>query len=204
MKWTYSVRNKIFASALLFSLCLLVLFSNYLDRVHTNKVKKSIATLYEDRLIAEGYILKMTSIIYQIREELQADMDQRMKAENLRSLNHEFYELYNAYMKTKLTETESVTATALLDYFKKIEQNISDNHYFYTNKSLLLLIQLSSIQLEESKLIMQQAESEYATIKSSSQFAFIIIIIILVVLQVLVFSSKTIFPLSKPKDHMLN
>ncbi len=54
MKWTYTIKNKLAASGVLFSLCLLVLFSNYIDRNHTENVKNAISTLYEDRLIALG------------------------------------------------------------------------------------------------------------------------------------------------------
>jgi hypothetical protein len=70
MKWTYSIKNKLLASVVLLALCLLVLLSNYLDRMHTRNVTNYITTLYEDRLVAEVYILKMTSTIYQIREVL--------------------------------------------------------------------------------------------------------------------------------------
>ncbi len=77
MKWMYSVGNKTVASGALLSLCLLVLFSNYIDRDHTSNVKKSITTLYEDRLVAEAYILKMTSDIYQIKEILNASDQKR-------------------------------------------------------------------------------------------------------------------------------
>ena len=58
------------ASMVLLALCLLVLLSNYLDRLHTTNVKNSISTMYEDRLIVEDYILKMTTNVYQIRELL--------------------------------------------------------------------------------------------------------------------------------------
>jgi hypothetical protein len=71
MKWTYSIQNKMTASGVLLTLCVLVLFSSHLDRDHTNNVKNSISTLYEDRLIAEDYILKMTIDIYEIKQVLQ-------------------------------------------------------------------------------------------------------------------------------------
>lgn len=43
---------------------MLVLFSNYLDRIHSENIKHSISTLYEDRLLVEEYILKMTLDVY--------------------------------------------------------------------------------------------------------------------------------------------
>lgn len=207
MKWTYSIKNKLAASIVLLALCLLVLLSNFLDRIHTKSVKNSIATLYEDRLIAEDYILKMTRNTYQIREVLYSDTTAITKSNVINNLLHEFNGLYSVYIKTKLTVTEKTAATELIRYIKSIEQkNLSSNYDFYndTEKVLSSLNTLSAVQLEESKLIMQNAESEYAAIKASSQFAFAVIIVILLVLQAMVFSARTLISVNIPKDPTLN
>src|SRR5688572_16335760 len=102
MKWTYSVRNKIAASAVLFTLCILVLFSNYIDRDHTSNVKQSISTLYEDRLIVEDYILKMTIDIYEIKEALHlAGQHDEHTADQISALLSHIDGLSTAYRKTK-------------------------------------------------------------------------------------------------------
>jgi hypothetical protein len=67
------------------------------------------------------------------------------------------------------------------------------------DQALRQLNELSSIQLEESKLIMKQAEELYVSGKSASQFAFTVTIIILLVLQALVFTSKT-FGITHPRS----
>lgn len=207
MNWTYSIKNKFVASAILLALCLLVLLSHYLDRMHTKHVTNSIATLYEDRLIAEDYILKMTRNVYQIREVIHSDLNDSSKSNAVNKQINEFANWYNAYIKTKLTATEKTTAIELIGYIKNVgiqsannTSNLSDD----TEKVLLSLNKLSAVQLEESKLIMQNAESEYATIKASSQFAFAIIIVILLVLQAIVFSAKTLMPVNNSKGSMLN
>ena len=107
MKWTYSIRNKMVASLALLTLCILVLLSNYIDRNHTNNVKKSISTLYEDRLVVEDYILKMTIDIYKIKQALNAEdaSDSRSKNQITALLSH-IDGLSEAYLKTKFTETE--------------------------------------------------------------------------------------------------
>lgn len=207
MKWTYSIKNKFLASVVLLALCVLVLLSNYLDRLHTRHVKSAISTLYEDRLIAEGYILKMTSHIYQIREVLQTDQQVLSKSAAIGKLMGNFNNTYEAYLKTKLTASEKTTALALMHYIKKLEQTFTTNNYspaVATDQALAALNKLSTVQLDESKLIMKNVESEYANIKASSQFAFAIVILILVVLQALVFSGKTLIPLNQPQDPRLN
>lgn len=207
MEWTYSIKNKFLASVVLLALCLLVLLSHYLDRIHTQNVKNSIVTLYEDRLIAEDYILKMTSNIYQIREVLNSELNNASKSTAISKLINDFNDWYNVYIKTKLTVAEKATAIELISYIKNFEQKISNNNYIPSNdteKALFSLKKLSDIQLEESKLIMKNTESEYATIKASSQFAFAIIIVILLVLQAIVFSAKTLITVNNPKDPTLN
>lgn len=206
MKWTYAIKNKLSASVVLLCLCLLVLLSNYLDRKHTEYVKNAISTLYEDRLVAESYIIKMTTGIYQIREILKSDLTAESKSFAIQKLSTDFNKIYIVYSKTRLTEKEEATTAELINCLKQFEHGKIDGNYkfSYTEQLLVSLGQLSAIQLEESKLIMKKVESQYATIKASSELAFAIVIIILVVLQVLVFSGESIIPVIKPKDPRLN
>ncbi|MCE3280573.1 MAG: hypothetical protein K0S44_2764 [Bacteroidetes bacterium] len=205
MKWTYSIKNKLTASVALFALCLLVLFSNYIDRDHTQNVKNAISTLYEDRLIAEGYILKMTGIVYQIKETLNSDSDDLPVNNTVNILLLNFKELNNAYLKTKFTEAEKNKADQLLNTMQKFESgNFPENKLKTADSALVLLNELSAIQLDESKQIMDNAEALYSEGKISSQFVFAIIIIILVVIQALVFTSNSLIPNQKTNSLHLN
>jgi hypothetical protein len=206
MRWTFSIKNRLGASIVLLALCLLVLLSHYLDRLHTENVKSSISTLYEDRLIVEDYILKMTRNIYQIREISNTD-DYHLKERDVKKMIGDINSIYSIFIKTRLTKNEKSTAEELISQIKELEQNVfSDKNTvsLHTDTILLSLNKLSQIQLDESKLIMKQAEAQYSKIKTSSQFAFAIIIIILIVLQILVFSGESIIPMYKPKDPSLN
>jgi len=206
MKWIYGIKNKLTASIVLLALCLLVLLSNYLDRLHTENVKNSISTMYQDRLIVEEYILKMTQNTYQIREILIKD-DFGSKESTLKKLTENIKTTYVIFRETRLTKNEKSTADELMNQIKQLEQILLSSNKVpltYTDTILSSLNKLSEIQLDESKLIMKQVESQYATIKTSSQFAFAIIIIILIVLQIMVFSGETLIPLFKPKDPSLN
>ena len=206
MRWTYSLKNKLTASIVLLALCLLVLLSNYLDRLHTENVKNSISTMYEDRLIVEEYIFKMTQNTYQIREALNTadvfkdDVIVKKFIDNIKNT-------FDSFSKTKLTEKEKLTADALKLQISELNKILLSNNKVslkYTDEILNTLNQLSEIQLDESKLIMKQVEDQYASIKASSEFAFAIIIVILIVLQILVFSGESLIPLFKPKDPSLN
>lgn len=207
MKWTYSIKHKLTASALLFSLCILVLLSNFIDRNHTENVKKAISTLYEDRLIAEVYILKMTSGIYQIKGVINTDLNEVNKVRSINNLLLNIKDESNAYQKTKFTEVEKNKADELLNimqHFESIEVNNVEAKLESANKLLVILNELSAIQFEESKKIMDNAEELYISGKTSSKFVFIIIILILLVLQAIVFASKTLIPVESTKPTNLN
>lgn len=206
MRWTFSIKNKLGASIVLLALCLLVLSSHYLDRLHTENVKSSISTLYEDRLIVEDYLLQMTRNIYQIRE-ISGTEDYHSNERDVKKLIGDINSTYTIFIKTRLTENEKSTADELISQIKELEQNVpggKNTVSLYTDAILLSLSKLSQIQLDESKLIMKQAEAQYSKIKASSQFAFAIVILILIVLQVMVFSGESIIPIYKPKDPSLN
>jgi len=162
--------------------------------------------MYEDRLIVEVYILKMMQNVYQIREILNAD-DAAQQPDTVKAAAENIKATYNLFIKTRLTEKEKSTASDLITQIKAFEKiNVKDRQQalVLTDKILSSLNSLTEIQLDESNQIMKQVESQYATIKALSQFAFAIIIIILIVLQVLVFSGESIIPLFKPKDPRLN
>jgi hypothetical protein len=207
MKWTYSIKNKLIASGALFFLCVLVLFSNYIDRDHTESVKNSMSSMYEDRLIAESYILKMTSAIYEIREVLNSTSPDMVKSSNINDLLSLFRESSDAYLLTKFTDAEKTKADELIEIVDDFDSNAllsNGSGIESSNKALQVLNELSSIQLTESKKIMNYAEGEYTASKKYSQFVFAIIIVILLVLQALVFSSRTIIQVADKNMASLN
>lgn len=202
MKWTYSIQNKLTASAVLLLLCGLVLFSNLNDRTHTRNVKKSISTLYEDRLIAEGYILKLTDGIYQVKEVLNCQRaGQVIPGQKIDSIQADIRKHSHSYGLTKFTKQEERQFAELKKVFGEMERNrVGDipATLLLADEALGLLSELSAIQLEESKLIMSRSEQLFNASKLSSELAFGIVVLILLVLQALVFTSKTLHISNKP------
>lgn len=207
MKWTQIIKNKILASAALLSLCLLVLASNYIDRKHTDDVKTTISTLYEDRLIAEVYILKITTALYEIKEAIQIGVNALDKDQHIKNHISEINTTTDAYLKTKFTELETLKAKELMQILASIKTNAlkNDSHTLtQIDTALDLLNELSAIQVAESKEIMSYAEKLYLAGKNSSQFVVALIVVILIVLQAIVFSSRTIIIKNPPKFPGLN
>jgi len=194
MKWTYSINQKFLASASLFALCLLVLFSNYIDRNHTENVKNAISTLYEDRLIAEEYIFRMATGMYQIKEVINTVVNEDSRGVAISAILLQIREESDAYQETKFTAAERRNGDKLLtilDEFETLQNGNTQQQLAIANRALVVLNELSAIQLEESKQIMDSAEKLYLSGKTSSQFVFAVIIVIFLVLQAIVFTSKT-------------
>ena len=167
----------------------------------------TISTLYEDRLIAEVYILRMTSSLYEIKEATQIDVDATDKDLRISNNLSIFNETSDAYFKTKFTEFETVKANELLQVLKNFDTHSINQSLIALQQiddALVILNDLSAIQLAESKEIMSYADKLYIAGKTSSEFVFAVIIIILIVLQAIVFSSKTIIIKNQPKSPSLN
>ena len=190
------------AAAALFFLCLLVLFSNFNDRQHSQEVNQSISTLYEDRLMAESYIVHLTDGVHQIRELLgDSKLDPIALDREIGTVLIDVNHVNNAYEKTKFTKDEAIKYAE----FKGLCQQMgtfgiysADNKMAISKQALDALNALSNIQVEESKSIISKSERLFNSGKMSSDFAMAVVIIIGLVLQALVFSSKT---LNNPKVH---
>jgi hypothetical protein len=72
MKWIYSIRNKMTASIVLFILCFMIIANNLTERKQVAQVKNILNSMYNDRLIAESYILKLSAYMHQIIEHTNA------------------------------------------------------------------------------------------------------------------------------------
>ena len=207
MNWAHGLKHKLIASISLFTLCLMVLLSNYIDRDHTENVKQAINTLYEDRLVAEEYILRMTVGFYRLREILASEGYQPDNQQEASRIIGNILAIDLAYQATKFTDLERQKADELLSVAREISRDISlkgETSMPSVDRALTLLNELSAIQLEESKNIMNRAEKLYASGRKSSRFVFAIIIVILVVLQAIVVASRPMIPLRRSGSAHLN
>lgn len=208
MKWTYSIKNKLIASLALLVLCLLVLLSNYNDRQHSREVKDTINTMYKDRLVAESYLMNLTVYMYALKEAYTLELNTKLLNANI--VNEIFSKINyttNLYNATVFTKEESTKYTYFNAYLSKIRNdlNINSNQKIeLVNNALIVLSELSAIQLEESKLIVNKTDKLYESGKLSSDFALAVIVVILIVLQALVFAANSLNVKSNSNDINLN
>ncbi len=104
--------NKIKMIAALALVFLLVIATNMMDNHHFEVVRKTLKTVYEDRLLAKGYIYKMS-------EQLQRKHMALLTGEDLiretQAANDSLQVLVGLYSATKLTSQEAGQFSELRD-----------------------------------------------------------------------------------------
>jgi hypothetical protein len=114
MKWTYRVPQKLVTSLLLSGALIMVLVNNLKERSNSAQLKTAFASIYEDRLMAESYILGLTKGLHQIQESLKSASPEEQKKINQHIANIEQINLL--YLDTKLTPNEELHFT----HFEKV------------------------------------------------------------------------------------
>ena len=59
MMWALAIKRKITAALLLLSVVGLVLLTNWSEQRNARRIAAAVTTIYEDRLVVEGYIFRL-------------------------------------------------------------------------------------------------------------------------------------------------
>lgn len=209
MEWMYNLKSKMTVALLLLTVLGLVIVINFSERNNSTKINNAISSIYEDRLVVESYI-------FQYVHHFQNVTDIAENPEHTTAQKHELIAtplskingLNELYWKTKLTDEEKSSFTKFADLCKKISESSSSSDFIMTKQlakdAIHILHDLSSIQVSEAKLQMENVNSLYNFSTLSSHFEVAILIIIALIIQALVFSSKAINSIKAPKQFNLN
>ena len=217
MKWAFTIQQKSKAALILGVVFLLVFAKNWYDERKVAELGNSFASVYEDRLVVEGYIYQLSDHLYQKKFML----DNCSSQENLNNLqakigerNAEINNLLLNYEKTRLTEQETVYFSELKAHITGIEE--LENKYFVAtgkvsaNAKVAMnetyrsasanLHQLSGIQLAEGKMLSEHSKKMVAGSSLLTQFELAILIGVGLLIQGLIFAAKSAKP-KKPQQH---
>ncbi|KAA9346012.1 MCP four helix bundle domain-containing protein [Adhaeribacter soli] len=217
MKWAFTIRQKMKAAFMLGTVFLLVFAKNWLDERNVSELGSSFSSVYEDRLLAESYIYRLSDHLYQKKIML----DNCNSQENIGNLqakigqhNAAINAIIRDYEKTKLTESEST-------YFSDFKKNVAaiealevsylhapgagpsetktrmDKRYEVATSNLH---QLSGIQLAEGKLLNEKSKKIIAGSSILTQFELVVLIGIGLLIQALIFAARSAVP-KKPQQH---
>lgn len=206
--WAFTIKNKLTAAALLFTVICLVMLTNLQEQRLVSRINKAVTSIYEDRVVVGNYILNLSNHI----EDILALLNTNLTASSLQSIEiqlNNIDKINNLYDQTILTEIEKRNFNEFKTLCNQIKLYNSsheiDKALLAARKADNILEILSSIQVEEGKSKLDEILKMTNTSNLLSYIEIVILIIIAVLIQILVLSSKTlIFKHQKDSNHQLN
>lgn len=194
MKWTFRIPNKLGTSLLLMGALVLVLVNNLKERSNSKQLKTAFESIYEDRLMAESYILRLSDALHQIQELLENPSSP--DREQLKVRIAEIEEINLLYLNTELTKTEEQH----FDHFEKLTWELTkalnsggiETANTKIGEALRDLHLLSEIQVTEAQSLLAQTQRIFSSGSLSSQFEIGLVIVLGLMIQSILFASKSL------------
>ena len=200
MKWSLSTAQKIRAGIALAIVFLLIIATNQIDSNHFSIVKKTLTTVYEDRILVKNYIYNISRLLDKKQKALRSESYSQLDSLNTAS-NDSIRSLINKFSKTYLTEQEAVhfqslenSLNSLFNHEKQLNLekiddklptiDVIDNYY---ERIYIDLDALSKIQIEESRRQIMQSNKSIDTSDLISRIEIGVLIFIGIMLQLLIF-----------------
>jgi hypothetical protein len=222
-KWIFAIRNKAAAALMLGLIVLLVLANNLGERYSMHQLSSSFDSVYEDRLLVESYIYRLSEVIHRkhyFLQQLDCGAPMPATGERLRHDRQEAEHLLSQYASTFLTEKEAGLFGHLLRDFETLEaqeasllEDLRRGDGVHEriaaldatlNEASGILAGLSEIQLQEGKRLNDRTHQIILSRASSSRFELALLLILAIFIQALVLTSKSVAQVIRPKDVQLN
>ncbi|MEE2802366.1 MAG: MCP four helix bundle domain-containing protein [Bacteroidota bacterium] len=173
----------------------LIIATNLIDKNNFTRVRDSVVTIYEDRIIASDLIFELQQSIHEKEVAIVLRDSLFYKNENSR-VNQHIESLLARYDETKLTKKESKIyknlKTNLADLMTLENKNTSIN---LLNKNEILakidnlksnLSDLSKVQLDEGGKQMSISRKALDTVEFFTQLEICILVVLAIVIQLIV------------------
>ncbi|MTI28943.1 MCP four helix bundle domain-containing protein [Fulvivirga kasyanovii] len=192
MKLNLTIGQKVKALIVLVLFFLLLLATNKIDNNHFKVVKKSMSTIYEDRLVAQDYIYKLSQNLQS--KGLSLAINDKVNY----SLNDSINYLVQVYEETKFTSREAKCFDSFkvnLDQLHNLEQEfkrlasseVKQKIYQQHNVLNMQLDKLAEIQLKEGKRQTKISNRSISTSDLISNMEIAALIIIGLLINALIF-----------------
>ena len=187
--------NKLRWGASILLVFLLVLVTNLIDRDNYNRLKDSVTTIYEDRIVASDLLFEMLLLVQEKQVAVIAADSLFFPGKNEKN-NQAMDELLAQYEKTKLTEKEQLLFTDLkneLSTLKQVEKQATLPES--KNNSIVLksidpimgyLHDLSKVQLEEGRHQVSISNKTMDTINLFTQGEIVFLILMAILIQIII------------------
>jgi len=160
MKWK-DILDKNLQSALIWaSVALILLMTSLVENERFTNLEKSITSVYENRLVAKGYLYKLNSLI-KIKE---SGLQNEQEFTSERSVDESINNYYIMYSNTELTEEEALHMDLLKGHLYQLfhqqpemEAAMESSRIFDAIYAELEV--LADIQVKEGKKLVEQSTS---------------------------------------------
>ena len=180
----------------------LVLATNYIDRNNFRRMQDSIETIYEDRLVAQELVLKLSALSHE-KKKASIRRDTLFFKERNAKANEEITAHIEAFKATKMTTDEArIIDDVHTDFnsLRVLEDSLamdrydmwdtSSEHYEATLRALNSdIFKLSDIQMEEGRKEVKAGKSALQDIELMTQLEVYILIFLALVVQVIILYS---------------
>ncbi|WP_194852467.1 MCP four helix bundle domain-containing protein [Nonlabens antarcticus] len=173
----------------------LIITTNLIDRNNFVRVKDSVETIYEDRLIANDLIFEMTKLV-QEKELAVATTNEAFFKEENRVINNDIQRYIEQFEQTKLTRKETEVFESLKYNFDQVEKSESSfiaSGFITTDKLSTQitdikqdLYDLSKIQLNEGRRQMSISKKALDTVELFTQMEIYLLVFLAIVIQIIV------------------
>ncbi|MFZ2897695.1 MAG: hypothetical protein WA004_03680 [Saprospiraceae bacterium] len=187
--------NKIKWTASILLVFAIILTTNLIDKNNFNKLRYSVVTIYEDRIVANDLIFE---ILLSIREKeiALAMADSMFFLQKNDKINEGIGILLEKYGQTKLTNKEQKFFTDLKGELKNLEglekefvhSEFSNNADAQNsiNEIIRNLYDLSKVQLEEGRRQMALSNETMETIDLFTQVEIIFLVLMAILVQIII------------------
>lgn len=174
---------------------ILIIATNLIDRNNFIKVRNSVMTIYEDRLVVKGLIFDMADILHK-KELAIVERDSSFYKNKVGQLNKEMDLLIANFENTKLTKQESKLLDDVKDEHKALAQQ--EDRLSNFNKEELEALRagidqleddlksLSNIQLKEGRKQMSISKKAISTVELFTQIEIYFLVFLAIVIQLIV------------------
>lgn len=173
----------------------LIVTTNLIDRNNFVRVKDSVVTIYEDRLIANDLIFEISKSVQEKEVAVVLKDSTFFKRANTQ-VNKNIRNLISEFELTKLTSEESYVFNELKENIKLLidsESNFSNLNFLNSNYVLAHiskikdnLSDLSKIQLNEGKRQMSISKKAINTVELFTQIEIYILVFLAIIIQIIV------------------
>jgi hypothetical protein len=179
----------------------IVLTTNLIDKDNFERLRNSVTTIYEDRIVASDLLFELLMLV-QEKEFAFISSDSLFFENRSEANNREMGKLIQRYEQTKLTERERMLLFNLkrdLNHLQELEKQYissesADKDAWLTSLDEIVqtLSDLSKVQLKEGRQHMLMSNKTMDTIDLFTQIEIVFLILMAILIQVII--------LYKPKE----